>query len=541
MNRMVKYLSVVLCVCVIILLQFGCKQKNPQETLKKSGGSTIKSTTKISSSKNGADSSRKDETKDIYDNEDENSASYDNNNDDGNFNGSDDENSQDDAIVELKEYNYDLGGRTVYIGRFNGGYTGPYVTYPAVANGDPYTYGTDPVLDEEWDHAREIEEKLNCKIVQKPYTSAPATSHTLLAQEVLSGTCSIDIFFTRLLFTKPNLMVNNIIRPVSEFIDFDSGDPRFDNPIIKLWTGYNGKYWGIPIWAPYNKGGLVYNLDIRDREGLEDPVELALTGNWNWETLGEMAKKTTRDYDGDGIIDQYGVALYTPGVVSGIIAANSGTVIEYIDGEFKFSANNPNTIRALTFISDMFNMHKVATIDSAMFKKGKAFIDNCAQYLGVNMPSEFTSVGINRLRVVGYPIGPDNKSGNLVMDADTQIYYMPATVSDKDAEGISYLMANLFRTYTHPAISELNAKAIASNLSRYGDDNLMKNYLTDYYYKTDVNIVNYGAWGTPFTKVHNFLSSTLLSLVSNSNIQMIPYIDSIINDFQSEIDSIAKQ
>lgn len=51
---------------------------------------------------------------------------------------------------------------------------------------------------------------------------------------------------------------------------------------------------------------LIYNQDIIDREGLEDPYELWLEGNWNWDTFEQLMREATRDTTGDGLIDQRG-------------------------------------------------------------------------------------------------------------------------------------------------------------------------------------------------------------------------------------------
>lgn len=61
----------------------------------------------------------------------------------------------------------------------------------------------------------------------------------------------------------------------------------------------------LPEW-PF--AFVVYNKSIVEREGLTDPYELYKNGEWNMETMGELAKQATKDLDGDGVTDQWGFA-----------------------------------------------------------------------------------------------------------------------------------------------------------------------------------------------------------------------------------------
>jgi len=51
-------------------------------------------------------------------------------------------------------------------------------------------------------------------------------------------------------------------------------------------------------------GVIYYNKDLFDEAGLEYPAP-----DWTWDDMVRMARALTRDFDGDGIIDQYGLQL----------------------------------------------------------------------------------------------------------------------------------------------------------------------------------------------------------------------------------------
>ena len=50
-----------------------------------------------------------------------------------------------------------------------------------------------------------------------------------------------------------------------------------------------------------------YNVDMFNEYGVKTPKEYFLEGNWNWDTFYEVMQKMTKDADGDGTIDTYGL------------------------------------------------------------------------------------------------------------------------------------------------------------------------------------------------------------------------------------------
>lgn len=169
-----------------------------------------------------------------------------------------------------------------------------------------HIYGTEPNLDLQYEWAGQTEEKFNCSIKIISYSHAMKTSHERLATEVLAGIHTSDIFTTAPLYGTPTLMTQGLVYPLSDYLDFDA-NPLFADPMIKNSVTYAGKQWGFLYGEPSTNTAFVYNLDIRDRDGLEDPLELAAKGQWTWEKSVEVLQNATKDFNGDGIIDQWGL------------------------------------------------------------------------------------------------------------------------------------------------------------------------------------------------------------------------------------------
>ncbi len=139
---------------------------------------------------------------------------------------------------------------------------------------------------------------------------------------------------------------------------------------------WNGSLYGIP--KDFTPLVLYFNKDMFQKEGLEFP-----TSEWDWKKFLEASKKLTKDFDGDGMTDQYGFVVETwmaewyPWVLQ-----NGGRIISadnkaWLMGDPRYIEKNAE---ALQFLADLMWVHKAApnatvTRDrepSAIFKAGKA-------------------------------------------------------------------------------------------------------------------------------------------------------------------------
>jgi multiple sugar transport system substrate-binding protein len=116
---------------------------------------------------------------------------------------------------------------------------------------------------------------------------------------------------------------------------------------------YNGKQYAFPYdWAP---GGLYVNKDMFKAAGLELPTE-----NWTFDDIRAAAIKLTKDTNGDGKPDQWGVSLPASNWSGG-----DYWVVKCFGGEFfnedatESRLNNPKTIEALQFLADLMWKDKV--------------------------------------------------------------------------------------------------------------------------------------------------------------------------------------
>lgn len=149
----------------------------------------------------------------------------------------------------------------------------------------------------------------------------------------------------------------------SEAIDIETD---FNPVTLELGT-VDGEIYGLP-WS-VEAMSLVYNKDMFREAGLdpEDPPE-------TWAEMIEYAQALTKDFDGDGVIDQYGFAVNgnTPGncwfrFVPDLWAAG-GNLTD--DDMTKATLDTPEGLEALKYYTEFLTKYKVAPESSVTNNSG---------------------------------------------------------------------------------------------------------------------------------------------------------------------------
>jgi len=114
---------------------------------------------------------------------------------------------------------------------------------------------------------------------------------------------------------------------------------------------FEGKLYVLPKKLNH-PGGVHYNMDLFDAAGLAYP-----TRDWTWDEAVEMARQLTRDMDGDGTIDQWGLAwplcqaYHGPMMRGWSWTRNNGTEVNIDD---------PLFYETMQWMADLIHVERVA-------------------------------------------------------------------------------------------------------------------------------------------------------------------------------------
>lgn len=96
-------------------------------------------------------------------------------------------------------------------------------------------------------------------------------------------------------------------------VDRDLDPEQYVSSALYSGLDAEGHLWGVP--HAMNSIAILYNKDLFDEAGIDYP-----TADWTYEEMFDIAKKLTKDTDGDGEMDIYGYAL-SPFITEGWLPA----------------------------------------------------------------------------------------------------------------------------------------------------------------------------------------------------------------------------
>jgi multiple sugar transport system substrate-binding protein len=157
---------------------------------------------------------------------------------------------------------------------------------------------------------------------------------------------------------------------------------------------WEGETWCIP----QNVSSLVvyYNRALFDEAGVAYP-----SGTWSWEQFVETARALTRDKDGDGQIDQYGVGMDLGLMrLAPFIWQNGGELLDDASKPTRLALDTPAALEAFRWLVDLQVVHHVApdaAAEQAEASENRFMSGSLAMYLNSRrgVPTYRTVAGLD--------------------------------------------------------------------------------------------------------------------------------------------------
>lgn len=239
---------------------------------------------------------------------------------------------------------YDFQGQTVTFGGLGGGVGLEFEEGPGYA------------------HLLDVQERFNVVIEFNPIGHddiVPTVSSSVLAGEVPADV--ITVMFHQM---EP-MAAQGLLYPLDEATDEAYWNslpwPHSDLRDLHILSGTTYAFSSNHNF--YGLNGLVWNIDMFDREGLPSIYELQEAGEWTWDAMLEIAQALTQDTTGDGEINQWGIQ----GIWNSIwwiipawtLYSNNAAPAMEIDGQVTFTYDRPEAIAVLELWHDLQHVHGV--------------------------------------------------------------------------------------------------------------------------------------------------------------------------------------
>lgn len=357
---------------------------------------------------------------------------------------------------------------------------------------------------------RYVEETYNCKITVKYFE--PTIEN--IRAKVLSGDKIADVIHIPI-----NYLLQSIRAGYVQSLDSVEGiytdDYRWVDACTNMAT-YDGVSYGVNFMRPSEvRTCLLYNREILKECGVEEDLEgLVNNKEWTFDKFEEIAKKCTKDTDGDGVVDIWGVyAAIINELGISLINSNGGSLVKVEDGVAKENFNSKEAITALNYLSKWLNEDKIianvygsesrlnfTTQEYAnYFANGECAFMFCESWLDTQYLKKVA--GDLDFGMLPLPMGPDAE--DYVSTAyNALVFAIPSTNTD-----------DVDKTVT---IMNALAKAVAGEET---EDDTAYDYdiMMDYFQKDDTESVN----------MYKFI-------LSKSYIDLGAGIDTMLSEFSSK-------
>ncbi|HBQ63474.1 MAG TPA: hypothetical protein DD727_00815 [Clostridiales bacterium] len=326
----------------------------------------------------------------------------------------------------------------------------------------------------------------------------------------------------------PAYITKKLILPLDDYYDLSEDLYHLkSNRLSMALNAWQGKQYGFsPFLITGTAYGVNCDLDMLGREGLPRPYDLILANQWNWDTFLSQAMTCTRDLNGDGILDQWGIVNYYQPLLIGMINSNGGQFLATKgDNDVSFALSDPKSLKGLQFANDLIHVYKVVRdkpyILAALFDKTSCFT------VFSSYKWAYDARGITGMEWVPLPKGPDADTYQSVIPIHNPLIF-PVTMTN--AAEIINIMIEVFSYWDTTRPYSVDADAVKfQQLATWVQDEEIRRFSLGV-----VDQVRFDPY-YGFSAVKTLIDNNILTPISKGAISVGSAVDSIRTQVQSEI------
>lgn len=234
-----------------------------------------------------------------------------------------------------------------------------------------------------------------------------------------------------------------------------------------------GKAYGVFAGEAEPRQCLYFNKKVLEDAGInwEEIYDMQADGTWTWDAFVELLKKLTRDTDGDGINDVYGLVGDATDFAIMSVFSNGGAFFAADDeGKLQPVMNSDQALEGLNWARETWNNYSAPAGEGAnwdwyknAWKQGYCGFYMYQTYGGFNDNSEMADMA-DPWGCVAYPIGP--KGSTYVHVVSDNITLMPDVYDDETAKNLAFI----YDMWTTPTPGYDDENAWVGNKLNYTDD-----------------------------------------------------------------------
>ncbi len=144
----------------------------------------------------------------------------------------------------------------------------------------------------------------------------------------------------------------------------------------------------------------------------------------------------THDFDGDGIIDQWGIGADSVTILcTAMLRSNLAAMVDRtVEGQYVYNLQDAKALKALQFTSDLVHTYKV----TANANLRNNFINGTMpMYIGTSVSAasyyKFGTTGPTNFGFEILPSGPDNTGDYYMREQSSHMWFFPRNISEPEA------------------------------------------------------------------------------------------------------------